>query len=547
MTGEFCPPSHAPYPFPRHLRTRPKPNTLHRSILLLSLLLWTASGCLKLEVEPRSLEATEQFFADESAYAANLARLYAGLAVTGQQGPAGAPDLQNMDEGFSSYLRQYWQLQELTTEEAIIGWTDDGLPDLHAHTWTSDNQFVRTMYSRIYFQIAQVNEFLRQSTEEKLRQRQVSDATRERVPTYRAEARFLRALSYLHGMDLFGAIPLYTENNPLGGAPLPQSNRGIIFDFLESELHDILAYLPEPGAQEYGRIDRAAVWALQAHLFLNAEVYTGRLRYDECLQACRKIIQAGKYRLAEDYRHLFLTDNHRSPEIIFAIPFDGLNTQTWGGMTYLVHAALGGSMRPEDYGVRGAWAGLRTTSALVDIFTRQPFPDRRAAFYTDGQSLEIARVSDFQQGYALPKYRNLDQAGMPGSNETFPDTDFPLFRLGEIYLTYAEATLRGAAGGDRATALEYLNALRQRAGAEDLLTDADFHLDYLLDERARELHWEAHRRTDLIRFGQFTTGRTWPWKGGVAAGVFTPDYRALFPIPEAELLANPALRQNAGY
>ncbi|MEO0731983.1 MAG: RagB/SusD family nutrient uptake outer membrane protein, partial [Bacteroidota bacterium] len=126
------------------------------------------ASCLKLEVEPRDDASAERFFADETAYRAYLARLYAGLAVTGQQGPTGDPDLQNIDEGFSSYLRQYWQLQELTTDEAIIGWTDEGLADLHFHGWTADNQFVRTMYSRIFFQIAQANDFLRQTTPEKL-------------------------------------------------------------------------------------------------------------------------------------------------------------------------------------------------------------------------------------------------------------------------------------------------------------------------------------------------------------------------------------------
>jgi len=504
------------------------------------------SGCLKLEVEPRDDASAERFFADETAYRAYLARLYAGLAITGQEGPAGDPDLQNIDEGFSSYLRQYWQLQELTTDEAIIGWTDEGLPDLHFHTWTSGNQFVRTMYSRIFYQIAQTNDFLRQTSPDKLQERAVSDAILADIPGYRAEARFLRTLSYLHGLDLFGRLPLYTENHPLGGAPLPQSSRTELFNFLETELHEILPYLPEAGAQEYGRVDRAAVWGVQARLFLNAETYTGRIRYDECIAACRKILNTGVYTLAPTYSDLFGTDNDTSPEIIFAIPFDGEQTKTWGGMTYLVHAPLGGRMNPLDYGVRGAWAGLRTTSALVDYFTEQPHTDIRASFYTNGQSLEIERINDFQDGYALPKYTNLSSTGEPGKDETFPDTDYPFLRLAEIYLTYAEATLRGG-NGDAEAALSFLNALHLRSGATTSLTAADLTLEKLFRERTRELHWEAHRRTDLIRFGRFTNAGIWPWKGGSQVGETTEEFRNLFPIPEAELLANPSLEQNVGY
>lgn len=520
-----------------------------KQLLCFLLIAISFGSCTKLNVDPRGIEDLEQFFANEDAYTAFLARIYAGLAVTGQQGPDGNPDLQNTDEGFSSYLRQYWQLQELTTDEAIIGWSDEGLPDLHYQNWTSNNQFIRTMYSRIFYQVALVNDFLSNTTTEKLAERNVSEATRLLIPTYRAEARLLRALSYWHGMDLFGRLPLYTEQTVLSNTPPPQLSRAALFAFIEEELHEIKDLLPLPGNQEYGRFDQAVVWALQARLFLNAEIYTGRIRYDECIQACLRIIESGQYTLEADYHHLFTTDNHTSKEIIFAIPFDGMRTQTWGGMTYLVHAALGGTMNAEDYGVRGAWSGLRTTSAFVHLAQNQPFNELRTRFYTDGQSLEIERINDFQHGYALPKFTNLSKEGISGSNETFPDTDFPLFRLGEIYLTYAEAVLRGGAGGDRAAALTYLNALRTRAGAglENQLTDTQLTLNYLLDERARELYWEGHRRTDLIRFNRFTNNGIWPWKGGVRQGIETPVYRNLFPIPEAELLANPALEQNSGY
>ncbi|MEO1518448.1 MAG: RagB/SusD family nutrient uptake outer membrane protein [Bacteroidota bacterium] len=176
--------------------------------------------------------------------------------------------------------------------------------------------------------------------------------------------------------------------------------------------------------------------------------------------------------------------------------------------------------------------------------------DGRAMFYTDGQSLEIDDVSQFTQGYAITKYKNVDRNGSIGSDLTFPDTDFPMFRLADVYLMYAEAVLRGGTGGDRGTALGYLNAINERAygDAGGNISDADMTLDYILDERARELYWECHRRTDLVRFGQFTDGTyLWPLKGGVPQGRAVAAFRDVFPIPSSDIGANPNLDQNDGY
>ena len=95
-----------------------------------------------------------------------------------------------------------------------------------------------------------------------------------------------------------------------------------------------------------------------------------------------------------------------------------------------------------------------------------------------------------------------------------------------------------------------MNALRERAygGTSGDITDAQLTLPFILAERGRELLWEAHRRTDLIRFGEFTGGNyLWAWKGGTQAGTATDSFRDLYPIPESELVANPNLKQNPGY
>jgi hypothetical protein len=140
-------------------------------------------------------------------------------------------------------------------------------------------------------------------------------------------------------------------------------------------------------------------------------------------------------------------------------------------------------------------------------------------------------------------------SGQPGSNSEFVDTDFPVFRLADAYLMYAEAVLRGG-GGSRAQALGYVNALRQRAygNASGNVTDAQLTLDFILAERSRELFWEGHRRTDLVRFDRFAGGSyLFAWKGGLPAGRATDAFRVLYPLPASELVANPNLTQNPGY
>ena len=116
-------------------------------------------------------------------------------------------------------------------------------------------------------------------------------------------------------------------------------------------------------------------------------------------------------------------------------------------------------------------------------------------------------------------------------------------------LRYAEAVLRGG-GGNTGTALGYVNALRQRAYGDNSgdITLGQMDLQFILDERGRELLWEGHRRTDLVRYGQFTGGTyIWSWKGNVQAGASTPDHLNLYPIPASQLSANPNLTQNPGY
>jgi len=514
------------------------------------LLLAAVAACNNdLTVQPKSTITSANIFNDTASYRAFLAKLYAGLVVTGQSGPDGNPDIGGIDEGFSQYVRGYWQLQELPTDEAIIGWGDIGLPELNIQTWSSSNPFVAAMYSRIFYQVALGNQFLRETTDEKLAARGTSASLTTRVHQYRAEARFLRALSYWHALDLFGNVPLVDENFDISQLP-KQATRTDVFSFVESELKAILAQLPTPKGGEYGRADQAAVNMVLAHLYLNAKVYTGTDRSTDARAAVEKVISSGAYSLDPTFRRMFSANNNTSPELIFAVPQDGVHTRTWGGMTYLVHAGVGGNMNATSFGIDGGWWGLRLRPETVDRYEGGAGgPDHRTSFFfTDGQTKTITDIGNFQQGIGAPKYTNVTTGGQAGSNATFPDTDYPMFRLADAYLVYAEAVLRGG-GGDRAIALGYVNAIRERAygGAAGDITDAQLTLPFILDERSRELLWEGFRRQDLIRFGQFTDAGLWTFKGGAPLGKLTQSFRNLYPIPANELSANPNIKQNPGY
>lgn len=203
-------------------------------------------------------------------------------------------------------------------------------------------------------------------------------------------------------------------------------------------------------------------------------------------------------------------------------------------------------MANASYGIDGCWWGTRVRPEAYAKFGADP---RGSFFYTAGQANNIASISNFTDGVAAPKFSNKTAAGADGSNSTHVDTDFPMFRLGDAYLMYAEAVVRGG-GGSRPTALGYINALRQRAygNATGNIVDATMTLPFILDERTRELLWEGHRRTDLVRFGLFTgNGYIWQWKGGLQPGSSTDGHLNLYPIPAGQLSANSNLQQNPGY
>jgi hypothetical protein len=632
--------------------------TMKKIILLLAVCLGIVSchdDLNQTPIDPDSFTEENVFVNAEEAKGA-LAKLYASLALTGQNGPAGQPDIADIDEGFSQFTRMLFNLNELTTDHAVVGWGDPGLPDLHGMYWSSSNDFTEAMYNRLAQEVSFCNSFISNAAN-------LSDPV---VSTYITEARFLRAFAYYNLIDLYGKVPLTTSIT----TDLPQqSTRTELFNFVESELLDVKDQLMSSGANEYGRVDQVAAWALLSKLYLNAEVWTGTTRFTDCVSYSNDVINSSYMINTNDangngtaYDELFLADNDTNGaqnEFIFTANFDGLNSQTYGGTTFLVHAAIGGSMPANEFGVNGGWGGLRTTKSLVNKFPEgdidvnalnnalsgplsdwglvgdattngwngpdmemyetssdvfelyanllgnqmkfrfdedwgnnygdigadgslesggdnivipgdgiyhvvlnlnsltysisevMPEIDSRAMFYTDGQNLEIEDIPTFTDGYAVTKFKNIDSNGNQGvdTSGNFVDTDLALIRLAEIYLNYAEATLRGG-GGDMNLAVTKVNELIERGYGNSSynISSSDLTLDFILDERSRELYWEGQRRTDLVRYGYFTTSSyVWPFKANQVEGSSTDSYRNIFPIPSSSISANPNLQQNEGY
>lgn len=528
------------------------------------LLLLCAVGLLQscfsdMDVVPEDddVVAGEVLYSTPQGYKQALGGVYGNLSLTGTY-DAGSSFLQGIDAGTSNFNRCLWYLQTLTTDEVIWSYENDaGTADLQRNIWTDSNPLLLGMYSRTMAEVALANEFIRQSAEDVVASKGFTAEEAAAIADYRNEARAVRAYAYYVMMDLFGKAPFVTENDPLNFAG-PEYSREQLFEFVESEMTELLPSLKAARSNEYGRIDKAFAQMVLAKMYLNAEVYTGAARWTDCLALCEQLIASG-YTLEANYLDNFKADNNTSTEMIFTLQSDGLVTQNYGATTVMINGQIGEwEANGSAFGVDGWGGALRLRKQFVQKFDGSDFDFDARKTITTGvagdpdkqRPIDIADILVRTQGYILNKWSNISSTGVRGPSTTFASTDFVLFRLADVYLMYAECVRRGG-GGSEATAVGYINELRQRANGGSTgsnISAGEMTLDFILDERARELHWEGHRRQDLIRFNKYTGGQyNWAWKGNAANGISLPAYRKLFPIPAASLNANRNLTQNAGY
>lgn len=529
-----------------------------------AIIAFSLTSCINdLDISPINPQVSNSFSQDEV-----YNKVYATLSLTGLQGPAGSDtgDVAGVDEGSASpFYRMILTVYEYPTDEVICSWTDAGIPDFFQMNWGASSLPLTGFYSRLMYDVTLCNHFLEET----------ESLDDEKTLRQRAEVRFIRALNYYYLMDAFGNPP-FTETVSLDENP-SQIKRTDLFNFLETELKEIESELTEPRTGEFGQADQACAWMLLSRMYLNAEIYTGTARWSDAATYAKKVIGSA-YGLADNYAELFMADNDENEEtkkeIILPLRLDGTYARSYGGAQFAIASTHTAGMTP--WGTSEGWGGVRARKALLMKFFKDEADvpmmadenemtiragDDRALFFSgkingvpdeeqaendpsdDTRTLEINDPYDFKEGISIAKWSNVRSDGQPSHDATWVDTDVPLFRTAEAYLTLAEALLRN--GGTQKDVLNAVNALRKRAHAEELESVT---LDQILDEKAREFYFEGQRRTDLIRYGYFTGNEyLWDWKGGIQEGTAVDADYNLYPIPTSDITVNGNLEQNSGY
>ena len=534
------------------------------------------NSCVKdLDVEPIDPSLQNDVTAEQL-----FNKCYSVFATSGNNGGDDNVDVAGLDGGFQHKFRQMWNSNELTTDEAICGWGDEGISSYCHNSYDASHPMLRGYYYGLCIGITFCNQYL--------------EVFNDYDATMSAEIRFLRAFQFYLLTDAFGNIPFTTK---ISGDNPEQYSRAQACEFIESELKDIIGegsgsqVLSDPmpknyGQEGFGRVDKAAAWMLLARLYLNSQVYTGTPRWAEARDYAKKVMDSsyklftndyegvgidGVTRKFSAYQMLFMGDNGTNGamvEAVFPVIQYGTRTTSWGGSNFLICSTFDGDMHPYPYDAtevnglynNSTWGGNRARPELIKKFfsdieapeghaydVAAAAGDDRALFETEGRHLNVENESDFKYGYATAKFTNFKCDGSKGSDITFADAQLMYMRAAEAYLTYAEAVTRLAGSGAApADAVDAINKLRERAHATK---KASYSLNDILDEWSREFYFEGRRRVDLIRFGKFggTTDYKWQWKGGAYAGRDFEAYRNVFAIPNDDILANPNLKQNEGY
>lgn len=547
------------------------------------------TSCLNdLDTQPLSqnISTADQAFAKPESYSQYANYAYAYFSFV-SQGDPDSSDIAVDNAGQSEYIRQYMDLNEMAADsfKVCAAWSDDYVKPLQYGSWNGTNAAVVAVYQRGLKAVAMCNEFLSDAVSgDAAVIGRGHEAVLDDVRAYRSELRLLRALHYEILMDLFGNPPMITYEGMTSGALPTQIGRAELFKWIEGEL---LALTEDEFLSDkpvaYPRVSKGAAWAILARMYLNAEVYTGTPRWEDAKNAAEKVINEGGYELCPDYKYLFLQDNSTNgaqKEFIVAAMYDSVKTQSYGGTTHLVQASVNENMATKEihllFGLEnpiynGQWNGYHVSNEFVmENFDLQGVvwggstvdwgydvarSDYRAAFYNYGFAQEFNNeTSDITSGWACLKWVPLDSNNyslMADKGYAFSSADFPIFRLGEMYLIAAEADAR-MKGGELTTGdagYNHLLTLYRRANGKEATIPFTVDLDWILKERVRELMWEGHRRVDLIRYGLFLTAEyPWPYKNGIKSGVAAMEsHRSVYPIITSDMITNPGLKQNQGY
>ncbi len=465
----------------------------------------------------------------------------------------------------------YYATQELPSDEMLIAakggdWFDGGiLIELHRHTYGANHAFINGTWAQTYSAINTCNEAANNSS---------LDANQI------AQARALRAYYYWRLMDLYGNVKLITQPE----TDAQQSTREEVFNFVESELLDVLGVSAITSGMDLSnsplsedpnayQINRYAALGILAKVYLNAEVYTGTPRWGEAAMASAAIMDSGLYQLCGDgcsvtnlgkraavasdpdelsgYAAVFAPNNEGNPEHIFTVNYDEVTGPNMNFSQMNLHYSSQFTWNLESQ----PWNGYATLEEFYNSY--EDGDARKTANFIVGEQLDFggSAVLDFasDDGNLVLNYNpninelapnSLREAGARPGKFSFKqfgrnnmDNDYPIVRLGDVYLTRAEAM--GRMAGDWNAGLQFVNALRARAGVSEY---ASIDADEFLAERGREMFQEASRRTDLIRFGRYNDA--W-WEKPASE-----SFRNIMPIPFDQIqAADPAfpLSQNPGY
>ena len=451
------------------------------------------------------------------------------------------------------------------------GWDDGGTyRRMHQHEWNSEQWQCENAYDTPYGAINNANRILSQIESNELQTGDLKESTI-------AELRAIRAVWYMMLLDTHGNVPIVTKFDD--EVPV-QATRQQVFEFVVNELKEVIPLLSEEvNAATYGRLTKWGALTALARVYLNGKVYTGKEYWKECLECCEQIIKSKKFSLATSYKAIFAYDNGSScPEIIFAVPYDskfkGFHMQHkwfpstaklvfgnssdyfWGGSCanpQFINAYQEGDKRLEDTWLMGE---QRSADGKLIWTCKNYLPSLTCI--KDGQN-----YTSVDYGYRVWKYGNDPQTTNGGWSN-----DFPFFRYAEVLLDKAECLLR--LGQNKEEAARIVTELRKRdfddaAKATVTVTDleGDTRIKYgtldwdnniddpgdqtpvllggLYDEWGFEFACEAQRRTQMIRFGTYSTKN---WFNHVAV---KDGHTAIFPIPLSALETNGKLNQNPGY